>query len=160
MLQQPASTAPARPIASPAEAQDAIGRLGGVIDALTDMLDRETALVRAGRLSEVARLEPAKSELACQYVAATLRLKSTAPHLRDALPALLAPLRPRHDRLRALVQANLTVLATAHAVSESIIRGVADEVTRKSTPQTYGASGRQAAPALRQARPFTLSRTL
>ena len=37
---------------------------------------------------------------------------------------------------------NLTVLATAHAVSESIMRGVSAELARKATPQAYGASGR------------------
>ena len=42
---------------------------------------------------------------------------------------------------------NLTVLATAHAVSESIMRGVSAELARKATPQAYGASGRAAAPS-------------
>ena len=51
-------------------------------------------------------------------------------------------LRKRHDVFRALLQMNLTVLATAHAVSESIMRGVSRELARKATPQAYGASGR------------------
>jgi hypothetical protein len=45
-------------------------------------------------------------------------------------------------------------------VSQSIIRGVAEEVSRKAAPQTYGVSGRQNGPSPTAARPVTLSRTL
>ena len=45
---------------------------------------------------------------------------------------------------------NLTVLATAHAVSESIMRGVSAELARKATPQAYGASGRATRPPAAQ----------
>lgn len=158
MTQQPAG--PLRQIADAAEAHAVIGHLGGVMDALSDMLDQETALVRAGKLTEVARIEPAKTDLARQYVADTLRLKDAPANLRDAVATLLRPLRPRHERFQALVQTNMTVLATAHAVSESVIRGVAQEINRKAAPQTYGASGRTGAPDPRYARPFAISRSL
>ena len=59
---------------------------------------------------------------------------------------MAAELRQRHDLFRAVLQMNLTVLATAHAVSESIMRGVSAELARKATPQAYGASGRATAP--------------
>jgi hypothetical protein len=55
---------------------------------------------------------------------------------------------------------NLTVLATAHAVSESIMRGVSGELARKATPAAYGASGRPAAPSAAARQPLTLSRVL
>jgi hypothetical protein len=55
---------------------------------------------------------------------------------------------------------NLTVLATAHAVSESIMRGVSAELARKATPQGYGASGRAAVPGAATMQPLTLSRVL
>ena len=45
---------------------------------------------------------------------------------------MLATLQPRHDTFRALLQINLTVLATAHAVSEGIVRGVSGELARKA----------------------------
>ena len=53
----------------------------------------------------------------------------------------LEALRRHHDTFRALLQINLTVLATAHAVSEGIVRGVSGEMARHAAPQTYGASG-------------------
>jgi hypothetical protein len=45
-------------------------------------------------------------------------------------------------------------------VSESIMRGVADEMARKATPQGYGASGRAATPAASGRQPLAVSRVL
>ena len=72
-----------------------------------------------------------------------MRLKAEPGHDRASRTRTRSTtLRQRHDLFHALLQINLTVLATAHAVSEGIMRGVHEEVTRKSVPQTYGASGR------------------
>ena len=69
-------------------------------------------------------------------------------------------MRQRHDAFRALLQTNLTVLATAHAVSEGIIRGVSGELARKQAPSTYGATGRANMPDSKASQPLALSRTL
>ena len=62
---------------------------------------------------------------------------------------------------RSLLQTNLTVLATAHAVSEGIIRGVSGELARKQAPSTYGANGRANQPSRRKAsQPLAISRSL
>jgi hypothetical protein len=58
------------------------------------------------------------------------------------------------------MQINLTVLATAHAVSEGIVSGVSGEMARKSAPQTYGASGRPNLPRRAAAAPLAVSRLL
>ena len=58
------------------------------------------------------------------------------------------------------MRVNLTVLATAHAVSEGIIRGVSGELARKRTPQTYGATGRANSLSARASQPLALSRKL
>lgn len=149
-----------QPVASEADAQKIIGHLSDVMDTLLDVVEEETQMVRAGRLSEVARLNPAKSELAHHYVADVMRLQASQPYLARSLPGTLDALRTKHDRFRALLQINLTVLATAHAVSEGVMRGVSDELSRKSVPRTYGATGRQTVPNNRSAAPLTLSRAL
>ena len=43
-----------------------------------------------------------------------------------------------------MLQINLTVLATAHAVSEGIVRGVNTEIQRSNIPNTYTAAGQRA----------------
>jgi hypothetical protein len=148
------------PLTSLAEAERVINHLLDVMDALLDVVDEETDLVRAGRLADAARLEPAKSELSRLYVDDTARIRAGQQFLTQAAPELADELRQRHDTFRAVLQMNLTVLATAHAVSEGIMRGVSAELARKATPQAYGASGQAAAPAAGSLQPLTLSRVL
>ena len=59
-----------------------------------------------------------------------------------------------------MLQVNLTVLATAHAVSEGIVRGVNAELQRRNVPNTYTATGQRAAPGPRNISPLAVSRSL
>jgi hypothetical protein len=143
----PPNPAPATaPIASAAEGARLIARLAEAMAGLLAVLEEETQLVRAGRISEIARIEPTKSELARRYVVDAVSVRQNALYLARETPREFDDLRGRHDQFRAVLQINLTVLATAHAVSEGIIRGAAGELARKAAPQTYGVSGRTTAP--------------
>lgn len=148
------------PIASAAEAEAVAGHFIDVLDALVGVVQQETELVRAGRLSAAAKLKHPKADLTRLYVSDTLRLRASHTHLSRIAPDLLERLRQRHDRFRALLQVNLTVLATAHAVSEGIVRGVSGALARQTEPQTYGASGRPTPPRRNAAPPLAVSRSL
>ena len=156
---QAKQAAPA-PVVTAAEGAALIKHLAEVMDALLGTVEEETSLVRAGKLAEAAKLEPVKTELSGMYVADTARIRASQNYLNRVTPTLAAELRERHDLFRAVLQMNLTVLATAHAVSESIMRGVSSELARKATPQAYGASGRATAPGAAGMQPLTLSRVL
>jgi hypothetical protein len=134
--------------------------LSVVMDDIVRIVEQETALVRAGSLTEASRLEPQKTELANRYYAGTARIKEMLADLSSRAPDALTALRRKHDEFRALLQINLTVLATAHAVSEGIMRGVSDELARKAAPSTYGASGRTNTPPPSTAQPLAVSRVL
>jgi hypothetical protein len=128
-----------------------------VMDALVAVIEQETGLVRAGRQREAASLERQKAELAQRYTGAAARInamKTTFP------PQLLETIRDRHGLFQALLQTNLTVLATAHAVAEGILRGVSSELARKAAPSTYGATGRTTAPGPSASQPLAVSRIL
>ena len=86
------------------------------MDALVATVEQETELVRAGKLKEAAALEAKKAELAQLYAADTAQVKANIPALKQQVPELLAALRKQHETFNALLQINLTVLATAHAV--------------------------------------------
>ena len=159
-LAMQANEAPVLPVASAAEGETLIKHLLEVMEALLGTVEEETALIRAGKLAEAAKLEPAKTELSSMYVADTARIKSSQVYLDRVRPATAKELRQRHDLFRAVLQMNLTVLATAHAVSESIMRGVSAELARKATPQAYGSSGYATAPTAGARQPLTLSRVL
>jgi hypothetical protein len=156
----PADASTPRPVTSPAEALRLVSHLSDVMDALLGTIEEETELVRAGRLREAAQLEASKTDLSRMYLVDTARIRQSWSYLSDAAPEHLAALRQRHDLFQALLQINLTVLATAHAVSEGIMRGVSEELARRATPQAYGASGRATAPAASGMQPLTVSRVL
>ena len=148
------------PIQNAAEGEQLITHLAQVMDALLGTVEEETRLVRAGKLRAAAMLAQPKAELAQHYVADVTRLKNNQSLLAQLVPDMLDALKRRHDLFRALLQINLTVLATAHAVSEGIVRGVSGELARRAAPQTYSASGRTNVPAPRAAPPLVVSRVL
>ena len=147
------------PIATRGDAESLADHLTQVMDALVHLVEQETDLVRAGRLRDAAQLEDTKTGLARAYVADTMRLKASRGFLTQAAPDTMRKLGQRHDTFRAVLQMNLTVLATAHAVSEGIVRGVSSELARKDAPTTYGATG-YASSARPPVQPMALSRVL
>jgi hypothetical protein len=151
---------PANPVSTPLEARKLAEDLMEVMSALLGIVERETELVRAGKVREAMRLEEQKGELSRRYMVAVESLKNAQKYLTQVSPELLTTLRRHHDTFRAMLQINLTVLATAHAVSEGIVRGVNTEVQRKNIPNTYTASGRRAAPGPRNITPLAVSRSL
>ncbi len=146
--------------ATPVEARKLAEGLMEVMNALLSVIEQETELVRAGKLREAMTLGPKKTELSNRYVASLGQLKASHKFLLQTAPELLKTLHRHHDVFRSMLQVNLTVLATAHAVSESIVRGVNAEVQRRNIPSTYTAAGRQAAPSPRHIRPLSVSRSL
>jgi hypothetical protein len=151
---------PLAPIASTGEAEQVIANLEKIMDRLVETVEEETARVRAGRLRDAVELDEAKVELARRYAAESDRVKAAKDLIAQSLPEAIDRLRKRHDAFQALLQTNLTVLATAHAVSEGIIRGVSSELARKQAPSTYGASGRANAPGSKASQPLAVSRKL
>jgi hypothetical protein len=147
------------PITTQADAELAIGDFAHLVEKLSGVIEQETALVRAGRLRSAKALEQEKSQLAGQLYVASERLKTNAKILKS-VPARCAELTKAQEKFRALLQKNMVVLATAHAVSEGIMRRLSGDLARKAAPQVYGASGRAAAPNPRQGQPLAVSRSL
>jgi hypothetical protein len=154
----PAETS--RPIATAADAQSAIVRLTEVMDGLEAVVTEETLLVRAGKLRQATGLGPRKSELSGLYLKAAERLKANSKFLSQVVPQDVGALARRHELLQAALKTNLVVLATAHAVSEGIMRRLSGDIARKASPQVYGASGRTTVPDPKRAQPLAFSRTL
>jgi hypothetical protein len=158
--QRQAAPSPRPAAANAAEARKLAEDLMDVMNALLSVIERETELVRAGKLHEAMQFEPKKSELSRRYVAVVGQMKASQKYLSQAAPDLLKTLHRHHDVFRSMLQINLTVLATAHAVSESIVRGVNTEMQRRSMPNTYTAAGKRAAPSPRHITPLSVSRSL
>lgn len=154
------SLAPASSAASPANARRLAENMIEVMSALLAIVEQETKLVRAGKVREAMDLEPQKSATSHKYIQTLTELGNSRDYLARSTPELLTALHRHHDTFRAMLQVNLTVLATAHAVSEGIVRGVSNEVQRRNLPQGYTAGGQRTAPAPRHAAPLSVSRVL
>ncbi len=148
------------PIATIADGEQAIDTMMALIRDMTGLVEQEMALVHAGHIRAAAALEPAKAQLSGQLFKAGERLKGSAKFLLRALPARCVALADVQETLRTVLQRNMIVLATAHAVSEGIMRRLSSDLARKASPQVYGASGRATAPNPRHGQPLAVSRTL
>lgn len=158
---QPANPiTPITPASTPADAKRLAQEMMDAMTALLGLVERETALVRAGNIRQAMALEPDKGELSRRYVGSIGRLKASHKYMQAKTPELLTALHRHHDTFRAMLQVNLTVLATAHAVSEGLVRAASTEMQRRTAPQTYTAAGQRAAPPPRNASPLSVSRTL
>lgn len=162
MTSQPGKKSPAAPApaATPVEARKLAEGLIQIMGTLLSIVERETELVRAGNVREAMALETQKSETSRQYVDAISRLTRSRDYLLQSTPELLTALHRHHDTFRAMLQVNLTVLATAHAVSEGIVRGVNSEMQRRHLPNGYTAAGQRATPGPRHVTPLSVSRSL
>jgi hypothetical protein len=163
MNQHPLPREAPAPIPTAATAGDARKLAEDLMDVMTALLgviERETELVRAGKLREAMVFEQQKADLSRRYVGAVAHLKASQKYLSQTAPELLTTLHRHHDVFRAMLQINLTVLATAHAVSESIVRGVNTEMQSRNIPNTYTSAGRRAAPGPRHMTPLAVSRSL
>ena len=148
------------PITTTVEAERAIDDLSALIEKLSGLMEQETALVHTGKVSVAVGLGQTKSELAHQLYTSGERLKVNAKFLLQSVPARCAALTRVQEAFRAVLQKNLIVLATTHAVSEGIMRRLSGDLARKSSPQVYGSSGRAAAPNPKFGHPLAVSRTL
>jgi len=147
-------------ITTTAEAEQAIAQVADLIDKLRGLVEQETALVRAGKVRNAVDVGAQKGELAGKLYTAGEVVKANAKFLLQAAPASAAALHRAQDAFRAVLQRNMVVLATAHAVSEGIVRRLSGDLARKAAPQIYGASGRTATPGPKQGKPLAISRVL
>jgi hypothetical protein len=147
-------------ITTAAEAERAIDDLSALIQKLSGLMEEETTLVRAGKVSRTVDLGRTKAELAHQLYTAGERMKANAKFLMQAMPARCAALQRVQEAFRAVLQKNMIVLATTHAVSEGIMRRLSGDLAKKAAPQVYGATGRATAPHPKYGQPLAISKKL
>ena len=156
---QPLSSAQRR-IESRAEAELVCVDIGGILDRLVAVVGEETRLIRAAKVVAATQLQEIKAELSKQYVIALEVLRANAAIVGRHAPVLVDQLRRRHEQFQTELQVNMAVLATARSVSETLVRGVAEEVSSRNMPKTYGAAGVITGTSRSASRPIAVSRSL
>ncbi len=122
-------------------AREAIELAGGVMDTmrlLARVLDEETGLLRAGKISAALALEQRKGELAGAYMRGLEAIKANALAIARHAPDTMTELKDAHEAFSQTIALNHAVLATAHAVSEGIVRGLASEAASAPRAAGYG----------------------
>ena len=147
-----------------ASASDATALVNSVLESLSNLshvIGEETQLVRDGRLNDALKREPRKSELAGIYMRGLEVVKSNAVALARFAPAEVQRLKASHGSFLDLVETNQAVLATARAISESIVRELATEASRSAQPAGYDSRRNSIASLSRPASgPLAVSRNL
>lgn len=120
---------------------DAIAMVDDIITmlgSLSHIVGEETALLKAGRLNAALEHEPRKSVLSGGYMRALQDVKANAVALARFAPKGIQRLKTAHSEFLELIETNQAVLATARAVSESLMRDLAREATPQVSASGYG----------------------
>jgi len=143
------------------DARTLAGELALAMSGLEAVLSEETDLLKASDLKRAAALMERKSEAGRRYVAALEAVKLNAIALARWVPAEVAALKRAQHDLSAAIDLNMTVLATAKAVSENIVRSLAREIAAPKRLSTYGMAGTMASQAIDpRGTPLVVSRRL
>lgn len=149
-------------VAAVPEARALIDTVLETLAGLSHVVGEETELVRAGRLPEAMEREPRKTELAGLYMRGVEQVKLNAVALARFVPDDVRRLKAAHLDFQELIATNQIVLATARAVSESIVRELATDANRPMKAASYSptaglGAGQYARP---NAGPLIVSRSL
>jgi|tagenome__1003787_1003787.scaffolds.fasta_scaffold20666522_3 hypothetical protein len=128
-------------VTSRAEAERLLEIVLAAIAALETTLADESSHLRLGRIAAGLASGARKSELTATYLQSLEAVKANAIALARFAPEAVARLKSAHAAFGRAVEANQTVLATVRAVSESLVKGISDELNRAAQPRTYAPGG-------------------
>lgn len=107
-----------------AAAQELCGAIEVRMDELIELVERETSLVREGKLFALKELEPRKARAAREFITGLEAVKKIRPALDDHAPDSIYRLRRRHAEFRAMLQLSLAALATARNASDEMLEAI------------------------------------
>jgi hypothetical protein len=128
-------------IATPQAAHALVAEVGGVMRELEKVLEVETAHLRAGRIRDGLSQEERKTALTSRYLQGLEALKANAVALARFAPEALERLKGEHAAFARTIETNQVVLATARAVSESLVRSLSSELDRGGRTTGYAPAG-------------------
>lgn len=147
-----------------AGAQALVAELLGQLQELEAVMGRESDHVRVGRLREGLAETGRKTALSAAYLQGLETAKANAIALARFVPEGIETLKAAHRRFTGIVETNQVVLATARTVSESLVKTLAEEMSKARTPTLYGRPTHSPSPYGRAGasagQPLVLSRNL
>lgn len=111
------------------------------LESLVLVLNQETTLLRAGHARQAGELSAEKTRLAQDYMGLARSVQRQAKRLKAEAPNEVDALFSRHEKLAMQMAENLRVIASARALTEDLLTDVAQAISAKARPKTYGANG-------------------
>jgi hypothetical protein len=143
-------------IGTRSEAERLLDELTAALTELETVLEAESDLIGAGKIRDGLAAETRKAELAAAYMLKLQHAKANLVALARLTPEALRAFRARQSAFERVMDRNQTVIATARAVAEGLIRGLSEAVGRETRPSVYGLPSRPAAEQ-RNASPLVFS---
>lgn len=136
---QPAE-GPTPRIETPEAAEALCTRLVQTIADLVDVLDRETDLLKRNKTEAITAVHARKTALSAALMHDMEALKQDAAYIRMAVPGHVDAIEQQQQAFQRSLAANQDALAAMKAVSESLLRTVADRVgAKRAGPEVYRA---------------------
>jgi len=141
-------------------AHDLCERTGNVLQALVEIMNQETTLLRAGHYRQAAEITAEKIQVAQDDVGLARAVQRRVAQLKLEAPADIERLRQGHESLATQMAENLRVIATARDVTETLLTDVAATVGVQGRAKTYGANGAMNGAGANGARGIAVNRAL
>jgi flagellar biosynthesis/type III secretory pathway chaperone len=123
-----------------------IADLVQITNRLSDLLERESALLRARKLTEMESVRQEKFTLSSAYETNVRALRSQPEMLAEATPETRQQIKAAFDRFEKALALNERSLRAAKEVSDRVLRAIADEVGRKRSENlAYSPNGHASA---------------
>lgn len=153
----PTGQVPTGPVTGREAASRLLSGTLAAMSALEGVLEAEAAHIAAGRLRAGLADAAGKSEIAAAYLLGLQSCKANVVALARFAPDLLAAFRAAQARFMASVERNQSVIATARAVAEGLVKSLAAEVERSKQVGGYGRPPIQGASRPAPASPLVFS---
>ncbi|HEX3499784.1 MAG TPA: hypothetical protein VHT04_10720 [Stellaceae bacterium] len=125
---------PAQDEIPPAEAL--VRSIGGLAVRLSEVMSKETALLNAGRTSDIAMLQPIKADLARAYAGRWAQLKAARAELAGLVPNLTEALRQQVARMTEAAIENEKTLRRVQRAADRVLAIIAQTVREQRTAST------------------------
>lgn len=138
MTQSPAkrNSLPAQPQEESPSTEALVRSIGGLAARLSELMTKETALLKAGSTKEIAALQGVKGELARAYAGRWAQLKAARAELAGLAPALAEALRLQLARLTAVAVENEKTLRMVQRAADRVLGIIAQAIRQHQTAST------------------------
>jgi hypothetical protein len=132
----PPAPLPANAPGEPPSAETLIRSIGGLAARLSELMIKETALLKTGRTSDITELQLAKADLARAYAGRWAQLKAARGEIAGLAPNLAEALRQQLAKLTAVAIENEKALRSVQRATDRVLGIIARAIREQRTAST------------------------